>query len=636
SPPRAYGNKVKTLLTGHALTAEELATLDEDPAALRDMVAGWFDTPEAEISLRHFFEMSFQQNQVANDGLMDMLNTNNLNWGVVEATRETTTTLLIKNIEESFARTALQLVKDGRPFNDVVTTDTFQMTTAMMVLYSYLDFRHVQDDDTFFTRPLPEITGYTALRNQADEPPASEVLDPSSPNFMRIYIPLFDDLCPAANEDEIALPASAAPNKEAMVFFTIMGRPQNLSRRVNGVRCTAANRPRPSLLTFADFNDWRPVRIRPANDANPATKFYDLPDLRGRNVMRLYTPRVGFFTHLGFFGTWPTNEDNSSRVTLNQTLITALGASFDGATVTDFSPPNLDAEHSGPGTPCYGCHQTLDPMRDFFRQSYSSYYGEQHDTDRQALEAIFVFRGVQVTGTGNGVHDLADIVAAHPDLPVAWAQKLCAYANAGRCPDSAELTRVVEAFKASNLNFRTMAIELLSSPLVTNAECVNQVAGVAPSISRRDQFCGILSSRLEVDDVCGLDTNPRARSALQSNMVTGVRSIPADTFSRGEVEPVTIAETGLFTRANREVACTTVGERAFDPAFTGLARADAIDKMVTVVMGIPDGDPRRQGALQILTEHVVDSRAAGANERNALRSALVVACMAPGVAGIGF
>ena len=122
SPPRAYGNKVKTLLTGHALTAEELATLDEDPAALRDMVAGWFDTPEAEISLRHFFEMSFQQNQVANDGLMDMLNTNNLNWGVVEATRETTTTLLIKNIEESFARTALQLVKDGRPFNDVVTT----------------------------------------------------------------------------------------------------------------------------------------------------------------------------------------------------------------------------------------------------------------------------------------------------------------------------------------------------------------------------------------------------------------------------------------------------------------------------------------------------------------------------------
>ena len=599
-------------------------------------MAGWFDTPEAKVNLRHFFQMSFQQDQVAADGLMDMLNTNNLNWGTVEATRESVTTLLIDNIQESFARTALRMVEDRRPFNEVVTTQTFEMTTAMMVLYAYLDHRHVMDDDTFFTRPLPEITGYTALRDLADEPPADEVLDPTSPTFMRIYVPTFADLCPAAGEDAIVLPASAAPNKEAMVFFTMVGRPQNLTRRVNGVRCTAANRPRRALLTTADFNDWRPIRIRPANDNNPATKFYALTALRAQADLRLHAPRVGFFTHLGFFGTWPTNEDNSSRVTLNQTLITALGASFDGATVTDFSPPNLDAEHSGPGTPCYGCHQTLDPMRDFFRQSYSSYYGEQHDAERQALEAIFVFRGVQVAGSGGGVSDLAQILATHPDFPAAWAQKLCAYANARACPGSPELTRVVDAFKGSDLDFRTLAVELFSSPLVTNAACVDQRAGAEPSIARRDQFCSALSSRLGVDDVCALDTPPRSRSPLQNNMVNGVRSIPADTFSRGEVEPVTISETGLFTRANREVACATVGERAYDAAFAGLARAEAIDKMVTTVMGLPEGDPRRQGALQILTDHVVDGRAAGANERDALRSALVVACMSPGVAGIGF
>jgi hypothetical protein len=58
-----------------------------------------------------------------------------------------------------------------------------------------------------------------------------------------------------------------------------------------------------------------------------------------------------------------------------------------------------------------------------------------------SLQADFVFRGV--TAKGNGIRDLADTLASHPDFPYAWAHKLCYYANSAPCVEGAELDRVV-------------------------------------------------------------------------------------------------------------------------------------------------------------------------------------------------
>ncbi len=634
SPVHVYGSKVKTLLTGLPLTAAELTALEEDPEAIGDLVDAWFGTPEAEQVLRRFFMMAFQQDQVTGEGLMPMLKSRNIAWGRFDDNRELGENLMIQNIEESFARTAIAIARSGRPFNEVVTTDTFEMTTALMFFYAYLDARHVRDDDTVFTRNMNEVTTFTALRNRADEAPANQVLNPNNANFLRIWVPNFDELCLGANVTEMDFEQNAITNKSFFLFQAILGRMDNI-RNVNGANtCRARPARRNPLLTRADFNDWRPIKIRRVAEGETPVRFYRLPVFRGADELALYGERVGFFTTLGFFATWPTNEDNSSRVTLNQTLITALGESFDGQTVTDFSPPNLDAEHSAPGTPCYGCHQTLDPMREFFRNSYSTAYGQQHDQERIDLPATFVFRGMQ--RTGKGVGDLANILAEHPDLARGWTQKLCYYANAAPCQNSEELERVVKAFEDSNLDFRVLVRELFSSPLVTNAKCVDEKTQRGPSISRRDQFCAQLSTRLGVTDICGLDTLPRDRNALQNQMLNAVGSIPADTVSRGEPDPITISETGLFTRATREVVCQEVGLRAYDAAFDGLNRADAIEKMVTQVMGLPPGDPRHDGAVEILNDHVTDGIDSGANQYNALRSALVVSCMSPGVAGVGF
>lgn len=639
SPAHVYGNKVKTLLTGLPLTKDELAALTGDPAQIRPLIESWFAAPQADEVLRRFFMMAFQQDQVSGEGIMTMTNINNTAWGRYDDTREDLVPLLIDNMEQSFARTAMKLVREGRPFNEVLTVDTFEMTTGLMMFYSYLDHRHVNDNDSAFTRAMDEVTGFVGLRNKADEPPAAQVLDPNSPNFMHIWLPDFATLCLANNVNEFAFAPNATSNKVFWVFSALVGRPETvLNRPANvgqtGNPCRAAARRRNPLMPQSDFADWRPVHVRRPNGTETPTRFYRVAELRTQDVLLLNTDRVGFFTTLGFFGTWPTNEDNSSRVTLNQTLITALGASFDGQTVTDFSPPALDQEHSAPNTPCYGCHQTLDPMRDFFRQSYSASYGEQHDEARQQLASIFVFRGVQQAG--NGVRDLANIVATHPDFPAAWAQKLCFYANAGACPDSDELTAVVDAFKASNLDFRVLVRELFASPLITNSACVSERTGAAPSIARREQLCAQLSSRLGVRDVCGIDTLTRARSTFQNGMLPAINSVPADTFSRGEPLPVTISDTGLFTRATTEVACTIVGESGFDPAFAGLSKDDAIKKMVESFMGLPEGDPRHGGAIEILNDHVTEAVESGASERNALRSALVVACMSPSVSGVGF
>ncbi|MEQ9502837.1 MAG: DUF1585 domain-containing protein [Deltaproteobacteria bacterium] len=634
SGPHVYGAKVKTLLTGLPLTSAELRTLKEDPEAIGELVEAWFDTPEAETVLRRFFMMAFQQDQVTGEGLMPMLKSRNIAWGRFDDNRELGENLMIKNIEESFARTALSIAKSGRPFKEVVTTDTFEMTTALMFFYAYLDHRHVRDDDTVFTRAMNEVADFTALRNKADEPPANQILNPNSPNFLRIWVPNFDQLCLANNVNEMAFRQNAIPNKAFWLFQAILGRMDNVRNVGAGNNCRARPARRNPLLTRADFNDWRPIRIRKAGNGETPIRFYRLPQLRNAEELALYGDRVGFFTTLGFFATWPTNEDNSSRVTLNQTLITALGESFDGQTVTDFSPPNLDAEHSAPGSPCYGCHQTLDPMREFFRNSYTNAYGQQHDQERIDLPATFVFRGVQQTGTG--VQDLATILANHPDFARGWTQKLCYYANAAPCQSSAELERVIAAFEGSEFDFKVLIRELLASPLVTNAKCVDEKVQRGPSISRREQFCAQLSNRLGVADVCGIDTLPRERSGLQNRMLNAVGSIPADTVSRGEPEPITISETGLFTRATREVVCKELGERAYQAAFQGLNNEDAVAKMVTDVMGLPEGDPRHDPAIQILTEHVADGIDAGATPYNARRSALVVACMSPGVAGVGF
>ncbi|MEL6182974.1 MAG: proline-rich domain-containing protein [Myxococcota bacterium] len=637
SGPAVYGAKLKTLLTGLPLTSDELATLSADASQLETLTDDWMNTPEFRDVLTRFFQGAFQQDQIANDAIPQMLRRNNFNWGRFTGPNEDLSALFVQNLRESFARTALRISEAGEPWTNVLTTDTFEMTTAMVVFHSFLEGRYVNDRNQLRQRAMPEVGNFTLYRNQADAPPAAQAINPNSSNFLHFYVPDFEDLCLPNNQNtyEVGHNAFNGNDEHYFIFGLLVGRPERAYNRDRNNQCRSGNGRTTPILTRADFSDWRTVRLRPVRNNEEPRRFYELPALRNANELAVYTERVGFFTTLGFFGTWPTNEDNQNRVTLNQTLITALGESFDGQTVTDFSPPNLDAEHSAPGTACFGCHQTLDPMREFFTASYSYNYGIQDNQDTMdGLSPQFVFRGMNETGSG--MQDLGAIIARHPDFPKAWVQKVCYFANAAPCPENeATFASIVDSF-ASNLDFKKMMAEVLTSTLVTNDACIEGGTGHQRSISRRNQLCTVLSNRLGVDNICGIGLVNNRRSTIQREVAAAAVSIPQDTYARGEPEPIVITQTGLFTRATREVMCTVVAERAFNAAFDNMGSDEAIERMVSGVMGLPVGDPRHDGALTILQDHYRDGRAEGASERVALQSALVVACMSPGLAGMGF
>ncbi len=645
--PQSYGAKVKTLLTGLPLTDAELTSLREAPTGLAEMIDGWVSMPESETVLERFFMTALQQTGGNNESIFYLMDQTNTSTGFYSNPRSANADeMLNQNFSESFARTVTVMNRDGRPFSEILSTDTVMMTTAMMSFLAYGDDEVIDDNGDHTVRiTAGDFDTITLVRDQVDAPPVSQALNPNSPNFATFWHPRL-----ASQLDATACNVLASQTVDTtqnvngewrlsrgpsfFVFSAVaLGRMQSI-RRHNQSNCTTNASNIAPLLDRADFSDWRMVQVRkPVGVETPAV-FYRAADLRATSELLVNTPRIGFFTAPGFLSTWLTNEDNSGRVSINQTLIVALGSSFEGVAVSNFAPNGLDLEHVA--SECYGCHQGLDPMRDYFRASLTNFYGEQLDPERTALGADFVFGNVQEQGVG--LADLSNTLKDHPLFPYAWAHKLCYYANASACAEGAELKRVVDAFVSSGLQFQVLLRELFSSPLITGAECVSGVdAGTSTTIARRSTFCSSLSHRMGVDDLCGVRTNSRDADNLQNDVRDAVASVPDDSFSRAEVRPVVIAETGLFTRANREAACAIAAQDGFDQAtFAGLSIDEVVDQLLEGVMGLPLSDSRHDAARLVVVEHIDAVVASGESEQVALQSALALACMSPGAAGIGF
>jgi hypothetical protein len=643
----AYGAKVKTLLTGLPLTDGELLDLENDPQALPGMIEGWLALPESAVVLERFFMTAFQQTSGDNASLYNLLGKNARNVGAfANPTSARADEMLNQSFAESFARTVTHLLSEGRSFSEVLTTDTFMMTTAQMSFLAFTDDEIVDDEQKHSVRTTNgHFDTITLVKDAADAPPLAQALNPSSPNFATFYhgalagmpascnVPASLDIDTTQNVNgQFRLGGGNTPS--FYVFSSVvLGRHEGISKQ-GSTACNSGASNKQPLLQREDYKDYHLVKVRqPAAEEDP-TLFYDIAAMRDATELVLHTPRIGFLTTPGFFSTWATNEDNSARVTINQALIVALGKSFEGVAVTDFSSEAIDSEHANPESECYGCHQTLDPMRDFYRASFSNFYAQQLDEERTSLEGTFVFRGVEESG--NGVADLANILTDHPDFPYAWAQKLCFYANSAACPEGAELDRVVSAFRDADLDFQVLVRELFASPLVTGSACLEGVdSGTTASIARRSTFCSALSTRLGTPDVCGIRTHFRDGTTLQNKLRDAVASVPDDSFSRAVVEPVVISETSMFTRANTEATCTLAAQNDA-MLFEGMTSDDATLAMVTSLMGLPVSDSRHAGALAILRGHVTEALAAEKTEEEALQSAFVLACMSPSVAGVGF
>ncbi len=628
--------KVKGLLTGLPPTDAEIAAVQADPNALRGLVGQWIGSPQHTAKLLTFLSNAFQQSQAVSADFNDQLGEAQ---GILD-------THLLGNLRESFARTALELVDEGEPFSSTMTTRRFMLTTRLMLLYAYLD--NIQVDDSGRTVDLfaQANPGFKfTLTAKAGVIPLSETFDRSSPHYMIFYAPqlagaAYDGLCP---QDPIVYDGRDGQSSvSTALYVTLQGKPDSFtvpSADGKGHTCQPPAFPTAwQPLTDGDSKQWKMVEIVPAGPDEGTSSVLDLVNFRTGGNLLLRTPRVGFFTTPSFLAEWNTNDSNQARVTANQTLIVALGHAISPQNAT--LPPStaaVDLDHAPQGSACYACHQSLDPMRQFFRQQYSYYFHPQTDPDEMSLSGSFGFRGV--SSSGRSVFDLASQLAAHPDFAGAWVQKLCTWANSMRCDESdPEFARIATIFSDSEYNWRTLEVTLFSSPLVSYLAPTQTVsdAGEMFPVSRRDHLCGALSNRLGIPDVCGLDVNTVVPNDLKQVQFIA-RVLPSDAYSRGAEEPVLANDPNLFFRTGMENIGTILAARMIDGAsgsrWSSASPDAAIADFVHTLMGIGTG--RDATPLSILTGHMTSALAAGLSASDALKSTFVLACISPSVTGMG-
>jgi hypothetical protein len=636
-PPSVYVAKVKNILVGLPPSNDELARVTADPSALGELIDDWMKLPEYQQKMMVFFELAFQQTQIAAADFVDIVPQQGLGNGRAIP-------LLVQNARESFARTVLQLTAEGRPLTEAFTTKRLMMTPALMELYAFLDARLVNNaarvTDTF----AAANTGLKIFMGTAQGPiPIEDTLNPASPNYMHWYSPDIAGLTytndPTCDHLD---PISFNVNSQSLHALLYGEIPTHIgpSGNCNNRQGSAMSQQ----VVATDFTTWKMVSIRPPGAGETHTLFFDLPKLRSATELLLTIPRPGFFSTPAFFANWPTNSSNQMRVTVNQALIVATGTAVDGQDPTaPATTPGLDAVHAAPDTACFGCHQQLDPTRSILSATYSWFYYPQTDRTLMAQPGLFAFQNV--IAPVRTIDDFAQQLANHPLVPEAWAQKLCYYANSAPCnPTDDEFKRVVGAFKDSSMSWNTLVRELLASPITTNAKktSTGTTNGNVVAVSRRDHLCASLNNRLGFIDICQLDaTLGRAQSGI-AQIISGM---PSDGYGRGATIPVLPNQPTLFYRAGLENVCSAVAALVIDAApnaaqpnvkkWSSTQPDIAIADFVAVVMAMPPSDPRAAQATSILTSHFQGAVASGATARDSLRSTFVAACLSPSFIGIG-
>ena len=585
--PESYLSKLKVLLTGGAVTAAELHAVEADANALKPLVASWTETPEFSGKMQVFLAGALQQRIIGSINVQ------------FDGAQGTWSPSLAANLQESFTRTAIDIVENDRPYTEVVTTRRWAATTATLMGLAYLDYTA------------------TALRSEKHQ-----VLS-----------------APTASMPASPLPLSYSVQNHAWVFPSIPAAcapaPQNLTQTLDmllgSIHCSTTSKnfqlsKTETVLTAADFSDWRFVDLKAATGASPAPAFYDLETLRSANKLSLGLPRVGFFTSPAFLANWETNDDNQFRVTTSQTVITALGEIFSPVDQTQtLRHDGLSADHAAPGSTCYGCHQFLDPMRLYFAKTLSTRY---HVAEKPMTGSpSFAFEGL--SHDGGDLFTLATTLTQHPHFAAAWVQKLCYYANSQSCDEKdPEFKRIVNVFVDSKYNFKAMLRELFASPLVTGASPTltykNQANLV--SITRNQHLCQLLDERLGMAGSCAL-------AASFANL------IPDDSFRRGSAVPVQPAITSLFHFSAAEKLCDRVASRVVGTGATSLFNPNqpepVFDRLTQDLMGLSPTHSRYPAARAALSDHFRAARATGASATISMRSVFTLACLSPEVMALG-
>lgn len=652
-PVAAQVSKVKTVLTGLAPTSAEVESVTQDPKALRTLIDAWTRTPQYQEKIQLFFDDAFQQSQARAQDFRS----------VIDDGRTSPNDGLFLNMKQMFSRTMAELIRQGRPFTEAATTQRYMMTTALMTYYAYADSSLMTDTGgsvNRFLRADPKWSWTVTAKGPAIS--AADSGNPASPNYLKFYEPKLPTLFEHLGQPQAEIDYCAKQDPQVFTntsSFALGGAQANwLLGLLSGgnfwyvappldpktaTKTVCYGTGGPNHFLPSDYTDWRLVTVSQVKDLPKQTRFFDLIGNRKSSALNLFTPRLGYFTTPSFFSQYPTNISNQARGIANQTLIVGLGRAVDGADkITVRDAVGLDPAHAS-NAACFQCHWTLDPLRHFFRSTYTLSYSPQEDSKETSVPGTFLFDNA--VGTGHTIYDLGSGIATHPRFKIAWTQKLCSWANSVECaPEDPELLRIAGLFADSQYDFRVLVRELFSSPLVTYAASTltTQKSGAPVAIARRVQLCATIGNRLGIADLCGLQALQGAdcnENCAKAGSVPAVaNSIPSDGYSRGAVGGLYVNDPDPFYRSAIEQVCAVVADQVVDgkalPA--GFSSADpklAVADIVHRLLGLTPGTDEEP--IAILNQHYDDAITAKSTPSIALKSTFVAACMSPWVISVG-
>ncbi|HEY5089845.1 MAG TPA: hypothetical protein VIK30_07740, partial [Polyangia bacterium] len=313
--------KIKNVLTGLPPTDAEVAAAT-DATALQTLINSWMALPQYQDKMIFFFSNAFQQSSLAVLNFEFQLRMRpggfDLPYGIYG---DTAFPMLFQNMQQSFARTCLQIISSGQPFTNILTTKQFMMTTALMSLYMQIEMPY-------------DIHTFNWQFNHGMRPAIEDTLNPSSPNYM-----VWGYVAPTKTTGRGPSGTTCAGDTTMIstypgntnLFHVLLGVVDRDSSN-NGQGTTDLGCMEHAIqpyITPADTSDWRMVTI--TNTGTPINS-YDLPSLRATSTLASKLPRVSFFTTPPFLAIWNTNDSNQHRVTANQALLGALNEGFTDAT----------------------------------------------------------------------------------------------------------------------------------------------------------------------------------------------------------------------------------------------------------------------------------------------------------------
>ena len=144
-------NKVKFIVSGAALTSDEMALAQSEKPSLsveeiRSMVKRWYEQQDCRTTLSPLMAMSLQQNgtftfrnEFLGDPNLGRAFPNENDAFINQASERISA--LKSNIQESFERTFCDLVDRNEPIHKIVSTRRWAMTTGMLATYLLVDTR---------------------------------------------------------------------------------------------------------------------------------------------------------------------------------------------------------------------------------------------------------------------------------------------------------------------------------------------------------------------------------------------------------------------------------------------------------------------------------------------------------------